>query len=400
MNYSDGFWQQKERLLQIDPAFETRPQFIRLQAEYLCLSNDRHEAVQLLERGVQQHPDDTQLLLYLVQLLWAEPEQRSRSVGYLLSAIKVNRDLAKAYVYLASFYAAQAGSSSLERAIRCLEKAFQLEPQRLETRERLFDLYVANADTKSALKLLEVVIRTRTDCRWAWVKKGSLHLKRVQQGCQDQEKEATLSISALQNALRVDNADPICWETLGDAYLARGSYTAAMKAFQKASELQPSSVYAKYQTATIKQKLGESEEAIKEYESLLSDNADYVPALKGLAETLQNQANVYQVSGSIGRLVDCCFKSLQLLVRATKLKPNLSCLWSLMGNVCLTLRLVPEHHFQDRQIDPSLLCGTVDASGLDNCKQQLMQLGIKFFLASLKLLPDCAILWHNLSLSY
>ena len=71
-----------------------------------------------------------------------------------------------------------------------------------------------------------------------------------------------------------------------------------------------------------------------------------------------------------------------------------------MGNVCLTLRPVPEHHFQDRQIDPSLLCGTADTSGLDNCKQHLMQLGIKFFLASLKLSPDCAVLWHNLSLSY
>ena len=38
----------------------------------------------------------------------------------------------------------------------------------------------------------------------------------------------------------------------GDAYMARGSYTAALKTFQRATELIPQSIYLAYQIAPIK----------------------------------------------------------------------------------------------------------------------------------------------------
>jgi superkiller protein 3 len=37
------------------------------------------------------------------------------------------------------------------------------------------------------------------------------------------------------------------WECLADAYLSRGSLTAALKSFGKAIELNPESTYAYYQ---------------------------------------------------------------------------------------------------------------------------------------------------------
>ena len=180
----------------------------------------------------------------------------------------------------------------------------------------------------------------------------------------------------------------------GDAYMARGSFSSALKAFQRAAELDPDSIYAAYQSASIKQILGDYSEAIVQFESLLDQTPEYIPALKGLADTLFCQATDYQTNGFTGRLVDCCSRMLTLLVRAAQLQPNLSCLWSMMGQVCLLLRPIPEERFSHLKV-PTLLLSPDQVN-----KKQVMELGPKFFSSALKLLPDSAALWHNLALSY
>lgn len=67
---------------------------------------------------------------------------------------------------------------------------------------------------------------------------------------------------------------------MGEAYLNRHSFTAALKAFGKAHQLQPSSIYSVYQAAAIKQTLGKFKEAVAEYLQITAQ-LDYVPALKG-----------------------------------------------------------------------------------------------------------------------
>lgn len=85
---------------------------------------------------------------------------------------------------------------------------------------------------------------------------------------------------SLQAALRADPEDWVCWECLGEAYLNRRSFTAALKAFGKAQQLHPSSIYSVYQAAAIKQTLGKFKEAVVEYLQITAQQ-DYVPALKG-----------------------------------------------------------------------------------------------------------------------
>ena len=46
--------------------------------------------------------------------------------------------------------------------------------------------------------------------------------------------DPTAAILSLQSAIRTDPGDAHAWEGLADAYRARGSYSAAMKAYDKA----------------------------------------------------------------------------------------------------------------------------------------------------------------------
>lgn len=43
-----------------------------------------------------------------------------------------------------------------------------------------------------------------------------------------------------------------CWESLADAYLARGAHTSALKSYQRALDLSPGAVYPMIQLANIK----------------------------------------------------------------------------------------------------------------------------------------------------
>lgn len=171
-----------------------------------------------------------------------------------------------------------------------------------------------------------------------------------------------------------------------------------MKAFKRAAELDPRSVYSAYQVASIEHILGENEKAAIGFEALLSRTPNFVPALKGLAETYLSQAEEYQSEGFIGRLVECCSKSLELLVRASVLGPHLACLWSLLGQTCLHLRSVPDKDIARLRI-PSVLIDEKNDSLLPS-RRQVMELGSRFFLCAVKLLPDSASLWHNLAVSY
>jgi Tfp pilus assembly protein PilF len=64
---------------------------------------------------------------------------------------------------------------------------------------------------------------------------------------------------------------------------------ASMKAFLRVTELDPSSVFAHYQIATIRQKLGMYVEAIEQYnitleKAQIKGEENHMPSLKGLGD--------------------------------------------------------------------------------------------------------------------
>jgi len=192
--------------------------FLLLKAEYLQKTSQFEESVLLLDKMCIDHPQDVDVLLNSAKMMWKKQADRPKCVTYFLNVIKINRDIAEPYIYLGEFYGEQSqNASSLQRAMRCLEKAFQLDPHNAGTSQKLVDLYLLSHDTTSVLKLLDAVIQANPrDCRWAWIKKGHIHLKafRKEKRVVEQDKEAKEAVSCLQNALD-KGEDSSTWESLG-----------------------------------------------------------------------------------------------------------------------------------------------------------------------------------------
>ncbi|KAK5613394.1 hypothetical protein CRENBAI_022565 [Crenichthys baileyi] len=350
-------------------------------------------AEQSFLQAAQQTPDSGEYFFFLGKLYWdmgsETRKDRSKAHTYLLKAAKVDPHLGCAFRYLGHYYREVANDNA--RAQGCYRKAFQLNSDDAESGAAWVDLSMGQGDMDSALATLESVIEKATpgSAKWAWMRRGLYYLK---------VGEHQPAITDLQAALRADPEDWVCWECLGEAYLNRRSFTAALKAFDKAHQLQPSSIYSVYQAAAIKQTLGKFKEAVDEYLQITTQQ-DYVPALKGLGECQLSLAKSLMEDCRDGGAIDLIQQAIHNLFRAVQLRPDLSCLWKLLGDACTAVRVVSPSRAQ--VVVPTLLTG-FDCTTQDRMlnQAQTLKAGARCYAHALKLMPEVASLWYDLGFNY
>ncbi|XP_045562596.1 tetratricopeptide repeat protein 37 [Salmo salar] len=350
-------------------------------------------AEQSLLQAAAQNPACGEYYFLLGRLYWDMGEEsrrdRSKAHTHLLKAAKLDPYLGSVFCYLGHYYREVARDQG--RARGCYKRAFELDSNDAESGAASVDLSMKEGDMDTALAVLQSVIQRATpgSAKWAWMRRGLYHLKVGQhpQACAD-----------LQAALRADPQDWVCWECLGEAYLNRRSFTSALKAFAKAQLLNPSSIYSLYQTAAIKQTLGKFKEAAAEYLQIIA-REDYVPALKGLGECLLSLARGLMEDYRDGGAIDVIQQAIQYLFRAVELRPDLSCLWKLLGDACTSVSTVAPN--RARVVVPGPLAGLQppDQGHLLN-QGHTLRVGERCYGRALKLMPESSSLWYDLGLNY
>ncbi|XP_062310352.1 superkiller complex protein 3 [Osmerus eperlanus] len=358
------------------------------------LAQDQHHlAEQSFLQAVSQRPDCGEYYFLLGRLYWDMGEEtrkdRSKAHTHLLKAAKLDPYLGCVFRYLGHYYREVARDQG--RARGCYKKAFEMEAGDVESGAASVDLSMEQGDMDTALAVLQSVIEKASpgSAKWAWMRRGLYHLK-VGQHPQ--------AVSDLQATLRADPQDWVCWECLGEAYLHRRSFSAALKAFARALQLQPSSIYSLYQTAAIKQTLGNFKEAAAEYSQIVS-REDYVPALKGLGECLLSLSKGLMEDYRDGGAIDLIQKAILHLFKAVQLRPDLSCLWKILGDVCTTVSAVSLN--RAHVLVPGPLAGLQPADQNHPLDQaQTLRVGERCYGRALKLMAEAPSLWYDLGLNY
>uniref|UniRef100_A0A8C8DD58 Tetratricopeptide repeat domain 37 n=1 Tax=Oncorhynchus tshawytscha TaxID=74940 RepID=A0A8C8DD58_ONCTS len=355
-----------------------------------CDANNDPVLVALKGRAYLQKGQVDQVLQVTSQLLFGDwLTAITDSWCVLCQAAKLDPYLGSVFCYLGHYYREVARDQG--RARGCYKRAFELDSNDAESGAASVDLSMNEGDMDTALAVLQSVIQRATpgSAKWAWMRRGLYHLKVGQhpQACAD-----------LQAALRADPQDWVCWECLGEAYLNRRSFTSALKAFAKAQLLNPSSIYSLYQTAAIKQTLGKFKEAAAEYLQIIAQE-DYVPALKGLGECLLSLARCLMEDYRDGGAIDLIQQAIQYLFRAVELRPDLSCLWKLLGDACTSVSTVAPN--RARVVVPGPLAGLQppDQGHLLN-QGHTLRVGERCYGRALKLMPESSSLWYDLGLNY
>ncbi|XP_066510637.1 tetratricopeptide repeat protein 37-like [Hoplias malabaricus] len=354
---------------------------------------EHQQAEQRFLEALAQTPDSGEVYFLLGKLYWSMGEEtrkdRSKAHTHLLKAAKLDPHLGSVFRYLGHYYREVA--KDVCRARGCYKRAFELDSSDEESGAASVDLSMEQGDMESALEILQSVIERATpgSAKWAWMRRGLYHLKVAQH---------SQAIADLQAALRADPQDWVCWECLGEAYLNRHSFTAALKAFGKAHLLQPNSIYSLYQAAAIKQTLGRFKEAAGEYLQIISTE-EYVPALKGFGECLLAMAKTAMQDCLDGKAVDLIQEAIKYLFRAVQKRSDLSCLWKLLGDACTSCSTVSPNRVS--VLVSGALCGAnpPDEDHVLNQKQ-LLTLGERCYGRALKIMAQAPSLWCDLGLNY
>ncbi|KAM4707819.1 superkiller complex protein 3 [Discoglossus pictus] len=349
------------------------------------------EAEKSFQSAVEHNPDTAQYYYYLGLTYWFMSEEtrrdKAKAITQFLKAAKLDPYLSVAFCYLGHYYRDVAGDKS--RARGCYKKAFELDGSDGEAGAAAVDLSMEISDMDTALAILSDVTGkvNAGQAKWAWLRRGLFYLRAGQH---------SKAVADFHAALRADPKDANCWECLGEAYLSRGGYSTALKSFTKASELNPDSVYSIYKMASIKQTLGTYKEAVTEYQQIIKKAGEYVPALKGLGECYIMLAKSALADFLDGKAVDSIENALEFLTRAVKHRPDLLCLWKLLGDACTCLHAVSPSKVKINVL--GVLVGQNEGRKLLD-KFELLKLGGRCYGRSLKL-QSTANLWCDLGINY
>ena len=273
------------------------------QALVLNCETKAQKAIEVLNQVANQESFD--FLLLKGQLEWCLKEHEKSQKTFLLAA-KSNPKSWSPFYYLGLFYSLEGPKMDLERARKCLQKSIQLNPDSEACGSHLSDLLRLQGRHEENLAFLTSITSKSKSQNWAHMRLGFHYL------AVDEPSQAIIS---LQMVLRTEKDNWKVLESLADAYFQRGSYTSALKAYERVLEVK-SGLYPRLQIASIKLKLGyfgESKTALKE---ILDQDPTYVPALKVMAECLLCQAREFLNECIDKNVVDNCQEAVEYLVTA------------------------------------------------------------------------------------
>ncbi|CAG8499538.1 2849_t:CDS:10 [Ambispora leptoticha] len=285
--------------------------------------------------------DNNPLYFYrLGRIYWAmDGEYRiNKEYAYakLYRTIEIDTNFAGAFTYLGHYYCLVGDNV---RAKRCYMKAFSLDSSDEEAALHLSQYYHSEDNNELAETVYRTIIQSNPKAGWAWKRLGFLELA---------NKNYTDAITAFQTALRTNSKDIQCLEGLAESYRNEGKYIASLKVFTRAAEIDPSSIFANYQIAAIKQKLGFFTEAIEYYKITIEKakekaEPDHFPSLKSSGDSYLALVKEYFQMGSYGRAADSIADGLKVLLRAIQMHPEMQCLWKLVGDLCMEVRFIPNY---------------------------------------------------------
>lgn len=208
-------------------------------AKLLKKQGKLEEALRLLQDACACQ--SLEYFLMLGDLYW-EQEMWEKSLIPYLKAAKVDPNYYLCFIRLGHYYQK---TGDLERSKRCYEKAFKLNSKNSQIVLDLSNIYRQQKNWDQNTALLEHFIsdEIKPENMWAYFQLGLSYLE---------QKEYEKAVGCLRIVARMNPTNSHCWESLADAYLARGAYTAALKCYQKTAELVPHSLYPLLQIATIR----------------------------------------------------------------------------------------------------------------------------------------------------
>lgn len=289
-------------------------------------SQDDSVFTQLTE-AIAANPDDPSLHYNLGLLLWEGigSESKEKAAEQFVIAAKLNPQDANAFRYLGHYYSKV--SVDTQRALKCYQRALTLDPQDSESGESMCDLL-----DKEGKESLEVAICREAAGKsprafWAFRRLGFLQVH---------QKKWSEAVQNLQQAIRGYPTSADLWEALGLAYQRLSMFTAAIKSYGRAIDLEESRVFAMVESGYVFLMLGSHRKGVEQFQQALQISPENVAAHYGLGCGLLELSKECISSGAFRWGASILEEASKVTKTGTFLAKNVSCMWKLHGDIQLT----------------------------------------------------------------
>ncbi|KAM3409597.1 hypothetical protein ACQJBY_002095 [Aegilops geniculata] len=255
----------------------------------------------------------------------AEKQGAEEEAERLLAAAKLNPNDGGPFRSLGHHYA-RAGDA--QRAARCYQRAVALDPDDAEAGEALCDLLDAEGKESLELAVCKEAAGKSPRAFWAFQRLGYLQVH---------QKKWSDAIQSLQHSIR---GYPTCadlWEALGLAYHRLGMFTAAVKSYGRAIELDSSRVFALIESGNIQLMLGYFRKGVEQFRSAVEMAPHNHSAYFGLASALLAWSKHCVTTGAFTWAANLLKEASETAKVCTSLAGNLSCVWKLHADTQLAL---------------------------------------------------------------
>ncbi|CAG0914509.1 unnamed protein product [Notodromas monacha] len=311
-------------------------------------------------------------------------DHHDAALTYFLRAAKLDPRDPSAFCRLGHFYLKK---NDVDRAKKCFTRAALLSPNDVEVRIALSDCAVKIKDFDEAANILEGICSAFTveEVEHAWYR---LAVVRIHQN------RGVDAVQSLQQVIRCDASNWLYWESLGDAYVLRGSYGSAHKAFQTASDLNDKSIYACWACGEMLRMQKEYEQAGEWFKKALEMDAEFLPALVSAGQALLGKAISMKSQILDSRSRDFVEEAFVLVDRALGINGKHITVLKLGGDLCsLCWSMKPGFvvTVPGRIVNQTSRRKTVELVHAD-----VIQLGLSFYLLCAQLAPNRGEVWLDI----
>ncbi|CAH8370910.1 unnamed protein product [Eruca vesicaria subsp. sativa] len=277
-----------------------------------------------LEKSVEANPHDASLQFQLGLYLWNNgggDSEKAAAERFVLSA-KLNPDNAAAFKYLGHYYSRVTLDGN--RAAKCYQRAVLLDVNDSESGEALCDLLDGQGKEILEVAVCRDASEKSPKAFWAFCRLGYIQLH---------QKKWSEAVQSLQHAIRGYPTVSDLWEALGLAYQRLGMFTAAIKAYGRAIELEETKIFALVESANIFLMLGSFRKGVELFEQALKISPLNISALYGLASGLLSWSKECIDLGAFGWAASLLEDARKAAKASTELASNMSSIWKLHGDI-------------------------------------------------------------------
>ncbi|XP_026757687.2 tetratricopeptide repeat protein 37 [Galleria mellonella] len=313
---------------QIINLLQSTDYFSRLKAQVFLRQGKYADAIILLE----ENPNNYLNLFYLGKTYW-DLKQYEKCLMNLLKSAKLNSEHGETFLYLGHVYNYR---NDLLKAKKCYEKAHSLVNTDSECIKHLSETYIKLNMKEENFKLLTTAEHNiKINESWLNFRLG-LHYLNI--------REWENAIVSFRNVIKSNKNDIIAFECLADAYYSRGSFTSALRAYNKVKTLDPSkTAHCLTRIGYIYTLLTQYEDAIDTFKKVLEINPYSLLSLKGIAETWIKIAKKKATAKLYGSARDCAQHAIEYVIRAIKQNQFL-CLWKLLADTLMFITKLPSKY--------------------------------------------------------